>query len=115
MYYHQQWFHTKLRCSTEGYKLNIYTMTTYILDTRILLTLCMLVEWQVERAATEDGRKPSIWDTFAHAGKYISSKYSYRFLEFDLYNLKVPLLCLQDSAPIRPHETQLQTSIINTR
>ncbi|KAE9611061.1 putative beta-glucosidase [Lupinus albus] len=24
--------------------------------------------YQVEGAANEDGRKPSIWDTFAHAG-----------------------------------------------
>ncbi|WJX51304.1 60S ribosomal protein L30 [Trifolium repens] len=27
--------------------------------------------YQVEGAANEDGRTPSIWDTFAHAGHYL--------------------------------------------
>jgi len=27
--------------------------------------------WKVEGAANKDGRKPSIWDTFSHAGNGI--------------------------------------------
>lgn len=27
-----------------------------------------MYKWKVEGAANEDGRTPSIWDTFAHAG-----------------------------------------------
>jgi len=30
----------------------------------------------VEGAANEDGRSPSIWDTFAHAGSFLHSSFS---------------------------------------
>lgn len=32
---------------------------------------------KVEGAANQDGRTPSIWDTFAHAGHLLSSSFAY--------------------------------------
>ena len=43
--------------------------------------------WKVEGAAFEDGRKPSIWDTFTHAGNgavliLVSYIYIYSFVMY---------------------------------
>ncbi|CAK8572793.1 unnamed protein product [Lathyrus sativus] len=43
--------------------------------------------YQVEGAANEDGRTPSIWDTFAHAGSVITS--IRLFFMFHLNNFRI--------------------------
>lgn len=37
----------------------------------VFCTLLNFLQAKVEGAADKDGRTPSIWDTFAHAGKFI--------------------------------------------
>ena len=45
--------------------MNAIIIIIIIIDDVVVVVVCC---WQVEGAANEDGRTPSIWDTFAHAG-----------------------------------------------
>lgn len=42
-----------------------------IVGIKIEIYIGFPVLWKVEGAANQDGRKPSIWDTFSHAGNGI--------------------------------------------
>ncbi|CAI9105437.1 OLC1v1004362C1 [Oldenlandia corymbosa var. corymbosa] len=86
--------------------------------------------YQVEGAASEDGRTPSIWDTFAHAGKYdgatgdVASDMYHKYkedvqlmlntgLEAFRFSISWSRLFPNGEGPVNPKAVQYYNSLIN--
>ncbi|KAL5983752.1 hypothetical protein ACLOJK_017843 [Asimina triloba] len=72
--------------------------------------------YQVEGAVAEDGRTPSIWDTFTHAGKMPDkSKADVSADQYHKYKVHPPIACISKILYDRPWTIQLVAPDRNSR